>query len=55
MRVTTRSKLPHSRLREAICRVLPAEGFLGGVETSGEGYKKKADAGLALLATAVSR
>jgi len=34
-------ELSHSRLREAICRVLLAEGFLAGIETSGEGYKKK--------------
>jgi small subunit ribosomal protein S8 len=31
----------HSRLREAIGRVLLAEGFLAGVETAGEGYKKQ--------------
>jgi small subunit ribosomal protein S8 len=31
----------HSRLREAICRVLLAEGFLAGLEVSGEGYQKK--------------
>src|SRR5215470_5724772 len=31
----------HSRLREAICRVLLAEGFLTGLEVSGEGYQKK--------------
>jgi|SwirhisoilCB2_FD_contig_31_32827685_length_1126_multi_5_in_0_out_0_3 small subunit ribosomal protein S8 len=31
----------HSRLREAIGRVLLAEGFLAGVETAGEGYKKR--------------
>src|SRR5438876_8404670 len=34
-------ELSHSRLREAICRVLLAEGFLAGIETAGEGYKKK--------------
>ncbi|HKV56255.1 MAG TPA: 30S ribosomal protein S8 [Candidatus Binataceae bacterium] len=34
-------ELAHSRVREAICRVLVAEGFLGGVETAGEGYRKK--------------
>jgi small subunit ribosomal protein S8 len=34
-------EIAHSRLREAICRVLLAEGFLAGVESSGEGYKKK--------------
>jgi small subunit ribosomal protein S8 len=28
--------VPHSRLREAICRVLLAEGFLDGIETGGE-------------------
>jgi small subunit ribosomal protein S8 len=33
--------LAHSRVREAVCRVLLAEGFLAGVETGGEGYKKK--------------
>jgi len=32
--------LPHSRLREAICRVLMDEGFLAGVEVGGEGAKK---------------
>jgi len=31
----------HSRLREAIGRVLLAEGFLDGVEPAGEGYKKR--------------
>ena len=34
-------EIAHSRLRETICRVLLAEGFLAGIETSGEGYKKK--------------
>lgn len=34
-------ELAHSRLREAICRVLLAEGFLAGIETGGEGHKKK--------------
>jgi small subunit ribosomal protein S8 len=33
-------EVAHSRLREAICRLLMAEGFLAGVETAGEGYKK---------------
>jgi small subunit ribosomal protein S8 len=33
--------VPHSRLREAICRVLLAQGFLAGIETAGEGYKKR--------------
>ena len=32
--------VPHSRLREAICRVLMAEGFLGGVEVGGEAGMK---------------
>jgi len=32
--------LPHSRIREAICRVLLAEGFLAGVETGGEPPKR---------------
>jgi small subunit ribosomal protein S8 len=32
--------LPHSRLREAICRVLLSEGFIGGVEVGGEVPKK---------------
>src|SRR3984893_10996320 len=39
-------ELPHSRVREAICRVLLAEGFLAGIETAGEGYKKKLLLGL---------
>ena len=39
-------ELPHSRVREAICRVLLAEGFLAGIETPGEGYKKKLMLGL---------
>lgn len=33
-------EMPWSRLREAICRVLVAEGFLEGVDTSGEGTKR---------------
>jgi small subunit ribosomal protein S8 len=33
--------MPHSRLREAVARVLAAEGFLQSVATSGEGYKRK--------------
>ncbi len=33
-------EVPHSRLREAICRVLLAEGFLDGVEVAGEAPKK---------------
>ncbi|HUO06009.1 MAG TPA: 30S ribosomal protein S8 [Candidatus Binataceae bacterium] len=32
--------LPHSNLREAVCRVLLAEGFLGGIEVGGEAPKK---------------
>jgi small subunit ribosomal protein S8 len=31
----------HSRMREAICRVLIAEGFLDGMETGGEPPKRK--------------
>jgi len=31
----------HSRLREAICRVLVAEGFLDGVEAGGEVPKRR--------------
>jgi small subunit ribosomal protein S8 len=34
-------EIAHSRVREAICRVLIAEGFLAGTETAGDGYKKK--------------
>jgi small subunit ribosomal protein S8 len=34
-------EVAHSRLREAICGVLMAEGFLAGMETKGEGYKKQ--------------
>ena len=33
--------VPHSRMREAICRVLVAEGFLDGIEVGGEGVIKK--------------
>lgn len=36
----------HSRLREAICRVLLAEGFLSMVETAEEGPQKKLVLGL---------
>jgi small subunit ribosomal protein S8 len=36
----------HSRLREAICRVLLAEGFLSSLETAGEGPKKRLALGL---------
>src|SRR5215475_12418317 len=31
----------HSRIREAICRVLVAEGFLDGVEVGGEAPRRK--------------
>jgi small subunit ribosomal protein S8 len=34
-------EIAHSRVREAICRVLLAEGFLAGMATAGEGYQKK--------------
>ncbi len=34
-------ELPHSRMREAICRTLSAEGFLGGIEVGGEAPKRK--------------
>ncbi len=33
-------KVRHSRLREAICRVLAAEGFLESVDTGGEPPKR---------------
>lgn len=36
----------HSRLREAICRVLVAEGFLASADVSGEGHEKKLMLGL---------
>ncbi len=39
-------EVAHSRLREAICRVFLAEGFLAGLETKGEGYKKRLLLGL---------
>lgn len=35
-----RVQVPHSRLREAICHTLLAEGFLDGVEVSGERPKR---------------
>lgn len=35
-----------SRMREAICRVLVAEGFLSGIETAGEGVRRKLLLGL---------
>jgi small subunit ribosomal protein S8 len=34
-------EVAYSRLREAICRVLVAEGFLDGAEATGEGVQKK--------------
>jgi small subunit ribosomal protein S8 len=39
-------EVAHSRLREAICRVLVAEGFLASADVSGEGPKKKLTLGL---------
>jgi small subunit ribosomal protein S8 len=39
-------EVAHSHLREAICRVLLAEGFLAGIETAGEGHKRKLVLGL---------
>jgi len=39
-------ELPHSRLREAVARVLAAEGFLQSVSTGGEGYKRRLILGL---------
>jgi small subunit ribosomal protein S8 len=33
--------LPHSRLREAICRVLESEGFLDSVEVGGAAPKRQ--------------
>jgi small subunit ribosomal protein S8 len=33
--------VPHSRLREAICRSLVSEGFIEGLETGGEKPKQK--------------
>jgi small subunit ribosomal protein S8 len=39
-------EVSHSRVREAICQVLLAEGFLTSVETAGEGYKRKLVLGL---------
>jgi small subunit ribosomal protein S8 len=41
-----RVEVAHSRMREAICKVLVAEGFLAGMEVTGEGYKKKLALGL---------
>ena len=37
----TQVEIAHSRMREAICRVLAAEGFLTGVDIVGEGIRKK--------------
>ncbi len=34
-------EVPHSRMREAICRVLATEGFLDSAEAVGEGPKRK--------------
>jgi small subunit ribosomal protein S8 len=34
-------EVPHSRLKEAFCKVLASEGFLAGVEAQGEGSRKK--------------
>ncbi|HYA34914.1 MAG TPA: 30S ribosomal protein S8 [Candidatus Binataceae bacterium] len=34
-------QLPHSRLREAICRVLVAEGFLESASVAGEGIARQ--------------
>ncbi|MGH8011264.1 MAG: 30S ribosomal protein S8 [Candidatus Binataceae bacterium] len=39
-------EVAYSRMREAICRVLLAEGFLSGVETAGESYRRKLTLGL---------
>jgi small subunit ribosomal protein S8 len=39
-------EVPHSRLREAVARVLAAEGFLQSVNVTGEGYKRKLAMGL---------
>ena len=32
--------MPHSKLREAVARVMLGEGFLNGVEVAGEGIRK---------------
>ena len=42
----TQLDVPHSRMREAICRTLSAGGFLGGVEVAGEAPKKRLVIGL---------
>ncbi|HVN91973.1 MAG TPA: 30S ribosomal protein S8 [Candidatus Binataceae bacterium] len=34
-------EVAHSKIREAICRVLVAEGFLTAVDVAGEGVQKK--------------
>jgi small subunit ribosomal protein S8 len=44
-------EVAHSRVREAICRVLVAEGFLAGMEIVGERYKKRLVLGLRYTAT----
>jgi small subunit ribosomal protein S8 len=36
-----RVEIDHSRMREAICKVLVAEGFVAGMEITGEAPKKK--------------
>jgi small subunit ribosomal protein S8 len=36
-----RVEVDHSRMREAICKVLLAEGFLAGMEVTGEAPKRK--------------
>ncbi|HPM40936.1 MAG TPA: 30S ribosomal protein S8 [bacterium] len=32
--------MPHSKLREAVARIMQAEGFVSGVEVMGEGARK---------------
>lgn len=44
-------EIAHSTMREAICQVLLREGFLSGVESAGEGYKRKLLLGLRYSAT----
>ncbi len=39
-------EIAHSNLREAICRVLVAEGFLSGMEVTGEAPKRRLTLGL---------
>ena len=45
-------EIPHSRMREAICRTLSAEGFLGGVEVAGEIPRKSWSSDCATRASA---